>query len=782
MSIKTKLFILASTSAVLALLIGFAGMAAHDLQFIRQSKVDQLESQAKMLAFNSTGVLTFQDQAAAGELLASMAMYPTVEYVCVYDDTGKLFAEFSSTPNSAVRQTESLPSGYRITDKGIEVFHPITDEQEQIGSIYVLANMSDLYAHIRRYLLIGAGIMLLSLAGAGAMSFLLQRSISEPVKDLALAAKSVKEGKDFAIRVSPQSNDELGELGVTFNSMLDEIQSSKAALQSANNRLEDRVQQRTAQLTQEIENRQIVQDALVVARDEAEAASRAKSEFLANMSHEIRTPLNGILGFAELLTQSSASADPALRQDYLETISSSGQHLLALINDILDLSKIEAGQLEVELSPCSPHDVLNQVVSVMRAQAQQKGLELRYEWKSKVPESIVTDGGRLRQLLMNLVGNAIKFTVEGSVRINAELDPSTETLTIRVIDTGIGIPSEKQSRIFSQFAQADNSVTRRYGGTGLGLAISRRLSSALGGELQVESQEGQGSVFILKVKTGPLHNVDLLVAPPADALMGTLDSIPVETIRLPASSVLLVEDGEINRKLVKIMLEDAGVSVTTAENGWLGVQTARREPFDLIVMDMQMPVMDGYTAASKIREEGITTPILALTAHAMKGDEEKCLAAGCSNYLTKPIRAAVLLSTVRNLLCQGKPGSVANLPPPTSEPVTPPSSAKYSPAQLKSTLPLEIPIYQEIVEEFVGFLNSHVHDMQTAYVKRDFEALTQLAHGLKGAGGTAGFAALTDPSVHLWDAAKEENLTDIEESLAVLGELTQQITATPQVC
>lgn len=786
-SIRTKLLLLATTSALLALVIAFSGMAAYDIQFIRQSKVDQLESQAKMLAFNSTGVLTFQDKAATRELLASMAMYPTVEYVCVRDETGSLFAEFRSHPNSEARLPGNPASGHQITDEGIEVFHPITDRGEKIGSLYVFANMSDLDSHIRRYLLIGSGIMLLSLTGAGFMSVLLQRSISRPVKELAVAAKTVKDQRDFSIRVSPQSTDELGELSVTFNNMLDEIQSSKAALQAANDRLEERVEERTAQLTQEIERRQTVQDALVVARDEAEAASRAKSEFLANMSHEIRTPLNGILGFTELLTNSSAVAEPTLRKDYLETISASGQHLLALINDILDLSKIEAGQLEVELSPCSPHDVLNQVVSVLRARAQQKGLKLRCDWTTKVPESIVTDGGRLRQLLMNLVGNAIKFTNEGSVRINAELDHFSEVLTIRVIDTGIGIPDEKQAKIFSPFVQADNSVTRRYGGTGLGLAISRRLSSALGGELQVESKEGEGSIFILKVKTGSLKDVDLLLAPPADALIGMLDSEPNDEILLPACNILVVEDGEINRKLVRIMLEEAGAKVTTAENGWVGVQAARREAFDLIVMDMQMPVMDGYTAASELRKDGVTVPIVALTAHAMKGDEEKCLAAGCSDYLTKPIQGTSLLRTVRNLI----PGETVQ-PADLAEPMVAAKSAgrtevqveaeatTYAPGDLKSTLPLENPIYQEIVEEFIGFLNEHVRDMKSALVDHDFDQLTHLAHGLKGAGGTAGFSALTSPAARVWDAAKDEDCDQIEESLAVLAELTQQITATPQ--
>ena len=287
------------------------------------------------------------------------------------------------------------------------------------------------------------------------------------------------------------------------------------------------------------------------------------------MSHEIRTPLNGILGFTELLSNARDNITTEVRDEYLETISSSGQHLLALINDILDLSKIEAGQLEVELSPCSPHEVINQVVSVLRARAQQKGLRLNCHWSSKVPESIVTDGGRLRQLLMNLVGNAIKFTHEGSVTVDSELDHFRELLTIRVVDTGIGIAEEKQNGIFSPFVQADNSVTRKFGGTGLGLAICQRLSAALGGNYMLKAKKGHGSVFVLNVKTGPLSGVELLDAPPADALMSAVvcDSTDV---RLTNANILLVEDGEINRKLIRIMLEEAGADCNDRRKrlGW----------------------------------------------------------------------------------------------------------------------------------------------------------------------------------------------------------------------
>ncbi|SMP74125.1 Signal transduction histidine kinase [Neorhodopirellula lusitana] len=791
-SIRTKLLFLATASVAVALLMAFSGMAINDIQFIRSSKVEQLDSQAKMLAFNCAGVLTFQDETGAKELLRSMAMYPAVEYACVYDEKGKVFAEYQAEGVAAKQYRQVDVNQYVLDDSGVAVRQSIMDAGERIGSVYLFANMSDLHAHVKRYLSLCAVLMIGSLASAGMFAYLMQRSISTPIKELADATNTVKQKRDFTIRVQPASLDELGQLGGAFNAMLDEIQASKAALQAANDELENRVELRTAELTDEINQRQSIQEALETARDEAEAANRAKSEFLANMSHEIRTPLNGILGFTELLTSNSDGNDEATRQEYLQTISSSGSHLLELINDILDLSKIEAGQLDVELSPCSPHDVINQVVSVLRAKAQKKGLKLQCAWSSRVPESIVTDGGRLRQLLMNLVGNAIKFTKEGCVTIDAELDHFSEMLTVRVVDTGIGIPLEKQADIFSPFVQADNSVTRRYGGTGLGLAISERLSSALGGDLRVESVAGQGSVFTLKVKTGSLKSVALLDAPPADALIGTVEEYSADEIDLPAARILLVEDGEINRKLVRIMLEEAGATVVTAENGWAAVNATSKASYDLILMDMQMPVMDGYTAAKKMREEGLTTPIVALTAHAMKGDEEKCLDAGCTAYLTKPIQQVVLLREVLKHLTMGaetQESADAGQSLSASNPVESlvDRAAEESDAEvlttdvgLKSTLPLENPVYREIVEEFVDFLQQHVADMQSAYADQQYDTLAQLAHALKGAGGTAGFDVLTEPAAKLQQSTKELTPEEVEVNLAELSDLTRRIRQTPQ--
>ncbi|MGE3315763.1 MAG: ATP-binding protein [Planctomycetaceae bacterium] len=404
---------------------------------------------------------------------------------------------------------------------------------------------------------------------------------------------------------------------------------------------------------------------LEAAKAVAEEAVECKSAFLANMSHEIRTPLTAILGFTDLLKNDEELHQPEQRAEALDTIQRNGQHLLELINDILDLSKIEANRLVVEKIRCSPAEIVRDVRGLMQLRAKAKELTFVVAAKGAVPQTIASDPTRLRQILINLVGNAIKFTHAGSVQLIVSLitDGPQPQMRFDVIDSGIGMSEKQLTGIFDPFTQADASTTRQFGGTGLGLSICKRLAELLGGSISVTSRLGEGSTFTVIVPTGSLDGVPLAQcidvptpAPPVEVAAQATPGI------LTDCRILLAEDGLDNQRLISFLLRKAGADVTVVENGKLAYEHAvftkegrgtraedPLEPFHIILMDMQMPVLDGYGATARIRSEGCEIPIVALTANTMQGDRERCLEAGCNEYLFKPIDRKTLIDTVARL-------------------------------------------------------------------------------------------------------------------------------------
>jgi PAS domain S-box-containing protein len=506
----------------------------------------------------------------------------------------------------------------------------------------------------------------------------------------------------------------------------------------------------------------------------AESATHAKSEFLANMSHEIRTPMTAILGFAEvLLGEPGIDHAPPDRIEAIRTIQRNGQYLLRLINDILDLSKIEAGKLDVEHITCSPVQVLADVIALMRIRADAKNLPLKLEYVGGIPESIHSDPLRLRQVLINLVGNAIKFTETGSVRVVTRLMQRLDKpalLQFDVIDTGIGLSQQQITKLFKPFNQADSSTTRKFGGTGLGLTISKRLATMLGGDITISSMPGKGSTFSVTVETGDLEGVKPLESPVEAAIPTTLASSEtiVAAIRLDCR-ILLAEDGPDNQRLIAFLLKKAGAKVTMVENGQFAMEQAlvaweQGQSFDVILMDMQMPIMDGYTSTRQLREQGYTGPIIALTAHAMAEDRQKCLDAGCDDYATKPIDRQKFLATVAHWMARSRTNDESPKPTTTESNASTPMPTAFVYSHLAAD-----PNLGELVEMFVQEMPDRINALETEARSHNWQQLTRIAHQLKGAAGSYGFEAITPYAAQLEIAARDGRQD--EEILSALEEL-----------
>jgi CheY-like chemotaxis protein/HPt (histidine-containing phosphotransfer) domain-containing protein len=475
-----------------------------------------------------------------------------------------------------------------------------------------------------------------------------------------------------------------------------------------------------------------VEAELQQAKAAAESASRTKSDFLASMSHEIRTPMNAIMGIADLLAKTALSPE---QDKYVQIFRRAGDNLLNLINDILDLSKVEASQLELERTGFSLNDHLEKVTEMVAARAYEKGLAMVCEIAPDVPNDLIGDPTRLRQVLLNLLGNAIKFTQSGEVtlRVAPDANPSVPTaLRFTVSDTGIGIPGEKLGEVFERFTQADSSTTRRFGGSGLGLTISKRLVELMGGRIWVESKVGRGSVFAFAVP----FEISAAINRPTAAPVGTGPELP-----LPALRILLAEDSPDNCIITMAYLEDTPYQVEIAETGAIACNKFRAGNYDLVLMDRQMPVMDGLTATRTIRaweqaNNRPPTPIIALTASALKGDREKCLAAGCTAFLTKPIKQEVLLQAIKEHV------QIALAP------------AREESGGMEPILLRVKPKISDRIPAYLQNCRQNVIVMLDALDRVDFETVTTLGHQMQGSGGAYGFQAITDIGAALQQAGE----------------------------
>jgi signal transduction histidine kinase/CheY-like chemotaxis protein/HPt (histidine-containing phosphotransfer) domain-containing protein len=738
---------LGSTGAIL--LAVCLGLAAYDYRAFRAAMVTDTQTFANIVAINSTAALSFADGNDAAQTLASMRVEPHVVAACVYDANGKQFATYFRGPQVPVSTPDKLAAGeYRFGKDRLEVSCPIMFNGAIIGSAYIQSDLAAMRSRTHGYFIVYGTAMIVALALKLLLARRMSRRIIGPVEHLSRTARDISANSNYAVRAEKVQDDEIGTLVDCFNGMLEQIQKRDGELIQYRVHLEELVVKRTSELS--------------AAKDKAEEASRAKSSFLANMSHEIRTPMTAILGYADLMLSPVQTTSD--RFNCLQVIRRNARHLADLINDILDISKIEAEKMTVERIPCDVASTAVEVASMLRPRAAAKDLSFSMEFEGPIPAQIKTDPLRLKQVLMNLSANAIKFTEHGGVQIKVSFERTGKSSRLRfdVRDTGIGMTRDQISRLFQPFVQADESMTRKYGGSGLGLVISKRLAEHMGGDITVQSEAGKGSTFTFWIECGSLDGVPMLEGLSESMLAVSEQHCNVDEIALHGR-ILLAEDGVDNQNLLKIHLTMAGAEVVVVVNGQEALLRVASEPFDLVLMDMQMPVMDGYTATSELRRLGHTLPVIALTAHAMSGDRAKCLNAGCSDYLTKPIDPELLLRTIASYL------------------KNPVSSAPLVGAAVQSAVPvrnqeLRTAAMKKAVEGFVSRLPEKVDALISLHSAGNLTELCRLTHQLKGAGTGFGFPRITEIAASAEAAMKAA--VDLEVIRTHVDELIALIRAT----
>src|SRR5258708_4040013 len=644
LSIKRKLTLITMLTSSLALILSSASFLIYDLVACRHLIIQDLMTEAQIIGYNSAGAMEFKDEAAATATLSALTAKEDIVTAVLYKPDGKIFAHYS---RGNIALPANLPShlqeqGYRFEKGYLDVFHDVTLNGEHVGTLFLQSDLRQWSQRARRYANILVVFVLVSGLFAFFVSSKLQGFISRPILHLEDTMRMVSANKNYGVRAVKTYGDEIGRLIDGFNTMLSEIQQRDTVLQSTNGELKTRTQE----LEEEIFHRKQTQEELLNAKHAAEETKRTKSTFLANMRHERRTSLNAIIGYSEMVEEETRDSGKVENVQDLKKIQGAGKHLLALINDVLDLSKIEAGKMGLHLETFDVAQVIDEMVTTLQPAAAKNANSIRVHLQENV-SVMRADITKVRQILFNLLSNACKFTDQGTISVDVDQIKVEERAWIqfRVSDTGIGISAKQKENLFHEFAQADASIARKYGGTGLGLAITHRFVQLMKGQINVESEPGQGATFTVQL---PAHVVvETAESAPSEGTSNILAASPATKTNL--DTILVIDDDPSVRDLMSRFLTKLDFRVVAAANGEEGFRLAKKLRPLLITLDVVMPECDGWTVLNRLKSDSelAEIPVIMVT---VVDNEARGLDLGASNYLVKPVerdRLAILVEKHR---------------------------------------------------------------------------------------------------------------------------------------